>query len=97
MKYIDSEKLIAEIKRRIEINERKKRTEFGDGVYSTCKDFLSLITSLQQEQPEIDFDEAYKSYMESRKDDLSGNAVTVNMKDLARYCYELGLNTRKQE
>lgn len=48
-------------------------------------------------QPEVDWEKEWKSYMESRKDDLSGNAVTVNMKDLARYFYELGLNARKEE
>ena len=49
----------------------------------------------KQEQPEVDFEKEYKSYMESRKDDFSGNAVTINMKDLARHFYELGLNARK--
>ena len=44
----------------------------------------------KQEQPEVDLEKAYKSYIESRKDDLSGNAVTVNMKDLACHFYELG-------
>ena len=45
----------------------------------------------------MDFEKAYESYMESRKDDLSGSAVTVNMKDLARHFYELGLKARKEE
>ena len=51
----------------------------------------------KQEQPEVDFEKAYESYMESSKDDLSGSAVTVNMKDLARHFYELGLKARKEE
>lgn len=46
------------------------------------------------EQEQVEFEKAYKSYMKSRKDDLSGNAVTVNMKDLARHFYILGLNAR---
>lgn len=49
------------------------------------------------EQPEVDLEKEWKSYMESRKDDLSGNTVTVNMKDLARHFYELGLNARKED
>lgn len=44
---------------------------------------------------EADFEKTYKSYMESRKDDLSGNAVTVNMKDLARHFWNKGRNTRR--
>ena len=51
--------------------------------------------SSKQEQPDVDFEKAYKFYIKSRKDDLTGNAVTVNMKDLSRHFYELGLNARK--
>lgn len=51
----------------------------------------------KQEQPEVDLEKEYKSYIESRKDDLSGNAITVNMKDLARHFYDLGLKARKEE
>ena len=54
---------------------------------------LSFIDTL--EVKEVDLEKEYKSYMKSRKDDLSGNAVTVNMKDLARHFYELGLNTKQ--
>lgn len=47
-----------------------------------------------------DFDEEWKRYMDSRKDDLSGRIVTVNVKDVARHFAEWGaihLNARKEE
>ena len=63
----------------------------------TTDELQEMIDAImpQQEQPEVDLEKAYKSYIESRKDDLSGNAVTLNMKDLARHFYELGLNAKK--
>ena len=51
---------------------------------------------VEQEQPEADLEKEYKSYIESRKDDISGNAVTVNMKDLARHFYELGQSVMRE-
>lgn len=61
MKYIDSEKLIAEIERRIDNwSIRGKNSPVGQGK-DTCEsrvtelsDLLSFITSLQQEQPDFD-------------------------------------------
>lgn len=50
MKYIDSEKLIAEIKRRIE--EYNIQSLRGAELADIC----SFITSLQQEQPEVGLD-----------------------------------------
>jgi hypothetical protein len=108
MNYIDADKLIAEIERRIaRLDKELKPAAEEDFVSSwastannkrvALQSILSFIASLQQEQPEVEFEKAYKSYMKSRKDDLSGNAVTVNMKDLARHFYELGLNARENE
>ena len=57
---------------------------------------LCPLKVAQQEHPEVDFEKEYKSYMKSRKDDLYGSAITVNIKDLARHFYELGLNARKK-
>lgn len=89
MKYIDAEKLTKAIE--------DKGLDCSFALKMERLDILALIDSLQQEQPEVDLEKAYKSYMESRKDDLSGNAVTVNMKDLARHFYELGQSTKYQQ
>ena len=58
---------------------------------------LRSRTYPHQEQTEVDLEKEWKSYMESRKDDLSGNAVTINMKDLARHFFELGLNAGREK
>lgn len=93
-------KLIAEIERLREPNQ-PFLSDFENGCIeghnNVLDDILSIIASLQQEQSEVNFEKEYKSYMKSRKDDLSGNAVTVNMKDMARHFYERGLTARKEE
>ena len=62
MKYIPVEKLIAEIEKRKEAREDVRNTD--DGYYPESNfairdkeddEILSIITSLQQEQPEMDF------------------------------------------
>ena len=53
---------------------------------------IPMATMDEQEQQEVDWEKEYKSYMEQRREDLSGVAVTINMKDLARHFFELGLN-----
>ncbi len=93
MKYIDADKLIAEIERRIESWAiRGKNSPAGQGK-DTCEsrvtelsDLLSFITSLQQEQPEVDIDiqqELYHHFGQV-KDFTLGVAI-------ASYFYELGL------
>lgn len=53
MKYIDADKLIAEIERRIQRCEDCERDGYPDTTSSeaTLKSLRSFITSLQQEQP----------------------------------------------
>ena len=60
MKYIDVEKLKAEIERRQEVNHRmadnainSNMRNFYDGEEDCCKQLISLIESLQQEQKDI--------------------------------------------
>ena len=148
MKYIDSEKLLAEIERQSKSIENATG-DYAEGRRLELENIRNLVTSLQQEQPiqintltwkdindleeiinivhyefcngigaksfgeevlerfregrdeqeqpEVDFEKAYKSYMKSRKDDLSGNAVTVNMKDMAHHFWNKGFNARKED
>ena len=63
MKYIDAEKLKTELERRIKSAESCPfiEAEFGaemrrEGKIQTYNEILSLITSLQQEQPEEDLE-----------------------------------------
>lgn len=58
-KYIDSEKLVAEIERRKKnnlISAKKCPTGYFSLVANEDIDILSFITSLQQEQPEVDLE-----------------------------------------
>ena len=91
MKYIDAEKLIAEIERRIDricttegIVQRDKLQE-----YETLRDVEDFITSLQQEQPEI------KSYIEKLLKecvDNPGEYYRGRRETLAHLFYYLGGN-----
>lgn len=60
MKYIDANKLIAEIKFAKSVYDNPKRVIFGvadgfrqDGRAAMCDDILKKIASLQQEQPQL--------------------------------------------
>lgn len=100
MKYIDADKLIKSVNNYREgakaaFNPIDGDADYYKGKIDACENIQELITYLQQEQPEVEFEKAYKSYMKSRKDDLSGNAITINMKDLARHFYELKIHSKQ--
>ena len=70
MKYIDAEKLIAEIERRIEETKSMKPTfdPFWAGKTSAFRGALKIVKSLQQEQPEpsnnlVDVDAVREDFM----------------------------------
>ena len=52
---------------------------------------------MMPDQPEVEFEKEYTRYMASRKDDLSGNAVTVNMKDMARHFCMVGKDMMREK
>ena len=100
MKYIDADKLIAEIKiirqslehRDVRLNKVKKiRTEC---TIEFCNRILDVITSLQQEQPEVDynkFEKLFDDFCERNK----GHHITSH--DACMWFWELGLKARKEE
>lgn len=68
-KYIDAEKLIAEINRKIGSIENRLKEDTTliseamlKGSLDTYESIERLITSLQQEQPEVDLEEAAEKY-----------------------------------
>lgn len=72
MKYIDAEKLIAEIER-FSATEYGGNT-FGDDVANGALDYVldEIIPSLQQEQPEVDLEKEFKKmYMKCSKKELA--------------------------
>ena len=91
MKLIDKDALVAEIERRKEIWQHQDQ-QYVAGGRDVCDYLLGFLDTF--EVKEVDFEKAYKSYMESLKDDISGNNVTVNIKYLARHFFELGLKTK---
>lgn len=84
MKYIDAERLKAEIERRIE--EYNIQSLRG----AELSDLLSFITSLQQEHPEVDLEKALDEYYKNA-DFGPSEAIEYDVhKDIARHFYELG-------
>ena len=115
-KYIDAEKLKSIIK--VQIKERKEwlkdidRSDRQDQLWSDLNgedmSVLHTITSLQQEQPEMDLEKEICEYFEGwrinyyseTEELLKTNGCTVaidDVKDIARYFYELGLKAKKGE
>lgn len=105
-KYIDAEKLIAEIKRwkelitKIECEANKK---YCIGYADAIKDILHTISSHQQEQPEVDLDAEIAIYLNKNVlnrinyYDIIEDFTTMEAGELASHFYELGLNARKEE
>ena len=93
MKYIDAEKLtkFEEILADIIVSSQ------GLCTYEACKDMAKreapfLITSLQQEQLEVDLEKELHTYICSDEYmNTRGNGSLL----IARHFYELGLNARK--
>lgn len=106
MKYIDSDKLITEIERRIDSwSIRGKNSPVGQGK-DTCEsrvtelsDLLSFIITLQQEQREVDLEEyienEIKHYGLSLYEASYGTFSASEIDRIMRKFYELGLKARK--
>lgn len=119
MKYIDANKLIAEIERRLKsLHEwkigwerrlplsRNKTYYKNFGKESAYDAILNIITSLQQEQPEVE--SLIRCELPDMEDDKNlglcycnqfGNhrMTSKDVQEIARHFYELGLKARKEE
>lgn len=94
MKYIDADRLRAEIERLKEgvgIGLSEYEAGYHNGAGEVCNEILSVIDSLQQEQPDVDLEKASRNVYESW---MGGT-----MNDVRRDMVELGkvLNARKEE
>ena len=63
-RYIDVEKLIAEIKRLIKVNKELKSSRFTEGIAAGYGDVLSAIDSIQQEQDMGEVSDGYHTFNE---------------------------------
>jgi len=108
MKYIDIDKLIAELERwRDKAKEDYNKNHYSMGRCDALAEFRNFMVSLQEEQPEVDLDkeieeqinmyynECEKKLNQMSDDDTDIGFLTLN--SFARHFYELGLNARKEE
>ena len=88
----------AHIKGRLAVAEsRAASSELYEGKKIAYTSILGFVNSLRAElaattteNTEADFQAEYERYMESRKDDVSGHAVTLNLIGFARHFAEWG-------
>ena len=98
---IPADKLISEIERLAK--------SYQDPIFITVRgntannfrdNLLSFITSLQQEQPEVDFEkELDRIWFDNKLGNYFDNDALdyAHIKTLCKHFYELGLNARKEE
>lgn len=102
-KYIDADKLIAEIERQKSLFSTEKEKE---GLSKTDKlslgariasleETIVLINSLKYEQPEVDLDSKLSEFMSFYAYENNGEYPSAI--DIAHYFYELRLNARKKK
>ena len=102
-KYIDAEKLKAEIEARKKVHFEdyhiKKSGNPADyGAANALTQLLPFIDTLQQEQPEVDLAKEYKTWWNSISGKINVEHIMEwYMHETARHFYELGLKARKEE
>lgn len=98
IKYIDSEKLIDKIESRMELRNDVRNADEGyypESKFMICDDeddeILSIIDSLQQEQPDVDltkFTEKIDSFAERYKNNPEQVSIKGAMGFMARMFYQ---------
>ena len=92
MKYINADKLKAEIERQLE-----KYDPHYTSAGSELKKLLSFIDSLPQEQPEVDLEKEIDKYCEPIQAWQIQEAPYTSIENCARHFYELGELNAKEE
>ena len=90
MKYIDAEKLKAEIKRRRLSNRYIDTNDYEDELFE-------IITSLQQEQPEVDLAEEITKFFSENPIPHEHITDWPLLKNTALHFFNHGLNARKDK
>lgn len=103
MKYIDTDKLKKEVEKRRKFhdnaiisfcNSQTIRLTHSAGLKED-EEILSIIDSLQQEQPKMDLDELIVDFLLNNYEFLIESDSKAVVQKLAHHFYELGLNARK--
>lgn len=95
VKYIDAEKLKAEIERLYdgEAPKHDQQCDFDDGYFTGIGTISKFIDALQQEQPEIDLEKEYKEYVED--DPVFSTLINRNVGlTIAKHFHELRLKAK---
>jgi hypothetical protein len=87
--YIDTEKLIAEI-------ERLKDKYPSWQLKLAMDDLYNFITSLQQEQPEVDLEKEILNWIGDEDSCKNGKWTWCECNKMLRHFYELGVNARNE-
>ena len=96
MKYIDAEKLYEHLEQVSEFYPRYADNFLDNAVINVINGIKTFITSLQQEQPEVDFEKEldrwrHAHFSGKRDGDYSGEYLERKSQlDIARHFYELG-------
>ena len=97
MKYIDAEKLKAEI---MKLRSESTISESDDYYEYAKSEIIDIIDSLPQEQPEVDLEEETKRWWKEHLHLNPENQLWMDAHQsvvFARHFYELGLKARKEE
>lgn len=103
MKYIDADKLKAEIDKRYrEYRTKSKGDKYYEGMADSLDYFEQFIDSLQQEQPEVDLKKEIEEHADTMPMcEFTHDSEVEDYLDWARtefrHFYELGLKARKEE
>lgn len=99
-KYIDSEKLIAEIERwRDKAKEKYNESTYSMGRCDALAEFRNHIVSLLEEHPEVEIEKELDRYLRGEFQQTAGGNFN-NYIQIARHFAEWGaihLNARKEE
>lgn len=100
MKYIDADKLIAEIESRMEdckLPDGKFPTTTSIVRYEELSCLRNFISSLQQERPEVDLEKDIERIVKNEERFMNFQVKSQLIKYVARHFYELGLNAKKDD
>ena len=98
MKYIDADKLIAELrrqKRELELSIQSQG-DYGQSCHIVAyENILSLIASLQQDQPGVDLEKFISDFIDKKDSENQGKWREEDIIEAMKSSFALGLNARK--